>query len=131
MTETLKMDGHEFRSGCSITRSMEIWGDKWTLLITRDLMWHGKHTFKSLQESDENIPTNILSERLQRLMNWGLLRRDPYQERPVRYTYELSEAGRTLEPVLLEIMKWGHRYLGGGSYNPETGISVGPSTSLR
>ena len=127
MTETLKMDGYKFRSGCSIARAMELWGDKWTLLITRDLMWHGKHTFKSLQESDENIPTNILSERLQRLMHWGLICRDPYQERPVRYTYELTDAGRSLEPVLLQIMKWGHRHLGGGSFDPKTGISLGAS----
>ncbi len=127
MIETLKMDGYEFRSGCSIARSMELWGDKWTLLITRDLMWHGKHKFKSLQESYENIPTNILSERLRRLMHWGLICRDPYQERPVRYTYELTEAGRSLEPVLLQIMKWGHRHLGGGSYDPKTGISLGAS----
>ncbi len=124
MVETLKTDGYEFRSGCSIARSMELWGDKWTLLVTRDLMWHGKHTFKSLQESDENIPTNILSERLQRLMHWGLVVREPYQERPVRYAYQLTAAGRAMEPVLLEIMKWGHSHLGGGSYDPVTGISA-------
>ncbi len=124
MAEALKTDGYEFRSGCSIARSMELWGDKWTLLVTRDLMWHGKHTFKSLQESDENIPTNILSERLQRLMHWGLVVREPYQERPVRYAYQLTAAGRAMEPVLLEIMKWGHCHLGGGSYDPNTGISA-------
>ncbi len=124
MTEALKTDGYAFRSGCSIARSMELWGDKWTLLVTRDLMWHGKHTFKSLQESDENIPTNILSERLQRLMHWGLVVREPYQERPVRYAYQLTAAGRAMEPVLLEIMKWGHSHLGGGSYDPKTGISA-------
>ena len=124
MAETLKTDGYEYRSGCSIARSMELWGDKWTLLVTRDLMWHGKHTFKSLQESDENIPTNILSERLQRLMHWGLVVREPYQERPVRYAYQLTAAGRAMEPVLLEIMKWGHIHLGGGSYDPLTGIST-------
>lgn len=106
---------------------MELWGDKWTLLIARDLMWHDKHTFKSLQESNEKIPTNILAERLQRLMHWGLVRRDPYQENPVRYTYQLTETGRSLEPVLLEIMKWGHEYLGGGSFDPTSGDSIGPS----
>ena len=68
MSETLKKEGHEFRSGCSIARLMELLGDKWTLLVARDLMWHQKHTFKSLQESDERIPTNLLSERLQRLI---------------------------------------------------------------
>ncbi len=125
MPETLKKEGHEFRSGCSIARLMELLGDKWTLLVARDLMWHDKHTCKSLQESDEHIPTNLLSERLQRLMDWGLVTRKPYQDRPVRYTYELTERGRTLEPVLLAIMKWGHEHLGGGSYDPQTGISKG------
>ena len=104
---------------------MELLGDKWTLLVARDLMWHDKRTFKSLQESGEHIPTNLLSERLQRLMDWGLVMREPYQDRPVRYTYELTERGRTLEPVLLAIMKWGHTYLGGGSYDPQTGRSKG------
>ncbi|NKB33487.1 MAG: transcriptional regulator [Pseudomonadales bacterium] len=127
MAETLTIDDYQFRSGCSIARSMELWGDKWTLLIARDLMWHDKHTFKSLQESNEKIPTNILAERLQRLMHWGLVRRDPYQENPVRYTYQLTETGRSLEPVLLEIMKWGHEYLGGGSFDPTSGDSIGPS----
>ncbi len=125
MPETLKKEGHEFRSGCSIARLMELLGDKWTLLVVRDLMWHHKHTFKSLQESDEHIPTNLLTERLKRLMNWGLVIREPYQDRPVRYTYELTERGRTLEPMLLAIMKWGHENLGGGSYEPHTGISKG------
>ena len=125
MAKTLKKEGHEFRSGCSIARLMELLGDKWTLLVARDLMWHQKHTFKSLQESDERIPTNLLSERLQRLMDWGLVMREPYQDRPLRYTYRLTERGRTLEPVLLAIMKWGHTYLGGGSYDPKTGSSKG------
>ena len=125
MAKTLKKEGHEFRSGCSIARLMELLGDKWTLLVVRDLMWHQKHTFKSLQESDERIPTNLLSERLQRLMDWGLVMREPYQDRPLRYTYRLTERGRTLEPVLLAIMKWGHTYLGGGSYDPKTGSSKG------
>jgi len=96
MAEALKTDGYEFRSGCSIARSMELWGDKWTLLVTRDLMWHGKHTFKSLQESDENIPTNILSERLQRLMHWGLVVREPYQERDLSAAeFRVSSQRRT------------------------------------
>ena len=119
MTETLNAKDHEFRSGCSISRTLEVVGDKWTLLITRDLMWHGKHTFQALQGSSERIPSNILSERLRRLMNWGLVSREPYQDRPVRYAYHLTEAGRALEPVLLQIMQWGHHYLGGGTFTPD------------
>lgn len=118
MTESLKSEGHEFRSRCSISRTLELVGDKWTLLVIRDLMWHGKHTFQALQGSAERMPTNILSERLRRLMSWGLVRREPYQERPVRYTYHLTEAGRALEPVLLQVMRWGHHYLGGGKFDP-------------
>ena len=109
---------HDFRSRWSIARSLELLGDRWTLLIVRDLMWHGKHTFQDLQTSEERMPTNQLSQRLKRLMAWGLVRREAYQDRPVRYRYFLTETGRELEPVLLQIMQWGHENLGGGLYDP-------------
>ncbi|MGH0001680.1 winged helix-turn-helix transcriptional regulator [Pseudovibrio ascidiaceicola] len=115
---------HQFRSGCSISRTLEIVGDKWTLLIIRDLMWHDKHTFKDLQDSAEHMPANILTTRLNRLMEWGLIYRTPYQDKPVRYTYHLTEAGLKTETVLLQIMQWGHENLGGGKYNPETRQSL-------
>ncbi|MBY0363344.1 MAG: helix-turn-helix transcriptional regulator [Phreatobacter sp.] len=102
---------------------MDIVGDRWTLLIVRDLMWHGKHTFGAIQNSAERVPTNILADRLKRLEEWGLVRREAYQERPIRYGYDLTEAGRSLEPLLLEIMAWGHDRLGGGRYDPTTGKS--------
>lgn len=127
MLPIAESDRHDFRSRCSIARTLELVGDKWTLLVIRDLLWHGKSNFKALQESDERIPTNILSDRLKRLMDWGLVHRQAYQERPRRYRYELTESGRRLEPVLVEIMGWGHRHLGGGFYHPETGRSRGPS----
>jgi DNA-binding HxlR family transcriptional regulator len=117
--KALNENDHTFRSACSIARTLELLGDKWTLLITRDLMWHNKHTFKALQGSDEQIPANMLSIRLQRLMTWGLVQRQAYQQQPVRYRYELTEAGRALEPALLQIMQWGHTYLEGGSYDPK------------
>jgi DNA-binding HxlR family transcriptional regulator len=123
VNKSLKVKGHRFRSKCSISRTLELVGDKWTLLIVRDLMWHGKHTFQALQASSERIPTNILADRLRRLMDWGLVRREPYQDRPVRYAYHLTEAGRTLEPVLLQIMQWGHLRLDGGLFDPP-GVTV-------
>lgn len=122
------MEKHHFRSTCSIARTLEIVGDKWTLLVVRDLMWHEKHTFVALQGSAERVPTNILSERLKRLEEWGLLRRDAYQERPVRYAYQLTDKGRSLEPLLLQIMAWGHQRLAGGRYDPGTGIHTKANT---
>src|SRR3954451_23936966 len=98
------MAKHDFRSTCSIARTLEIVGDKWTLLVVRDLMWHGKHTFVALQERAERVPTNILSERLKRLEDWGVVRRAPYQQRPVRHAYRLTDKGKSLEPLLLQIM---------------------------
>jgi DNA-binding HxlR family transcriptional regulator len=117
---------HDFRSGCSIARTLELAGDKWTLLIVRDLMWHGKQTFQALQDSAEHIPSNILAERLKRLAEWGLVRRTAYQQNPVRYTYHLTDKGLSLEPVLLQIMAWGHQHLGGGRYDPTTGRNGTP-----
>ena len=116
----MKSDAHEFRSGCSIARSLELIGDKWTLLIIRDLIWHEKRTFQALQSSAEHIPTNLLSQRLKKLIEWQLVRREVYQDKPIRYTYHLTEAGQNLENVLLQIMNWGHVHLGGGHYDPQT-----------
>ncbi len=118
---------HDFRSRCSIARSLEILGDKWTLLVVRDLLWHGKHTFRDLQGSEERMPTNLLSERLKRLMEWGLVRREPYQDRPIRYCYYLTDKGIELEPILLQIMSWGHSHLGGGLYDPAQDKTVAES----
>ncbi len=115
---------HDFRSRCSIARTLEILGDKWTFLVVRDLMWHGKHTFQELQNSEERMPANLLSQRLKRLMHWGLVRREAYQNRPVRHRYFLTRGGKDLEPVLLQIMKWGHGHLGGGLYDPVQGNNV-------
>ncbi|WP_170765499.1 winged helix-turn-helix transcriptional regulator [Ruegeria lacuscaerulensis] len=119
---------HEFRSRCSIARSLEILGDKWTLLVVRDLLWHGKHTFQELQNSEEHLPPNLLSQRLKRLMDWGLVEREAYQDRPVRYRYMLTERGRALEPTLLGIMNWGHSHLGGGLFDPTLGKTVAGSS---
>lgn len=129
MAQSLRPAGHEFRSKCSIARVLELLGDKWTLLIVRDLMWHGRHTFQALQDSAERIPTNILSDRLRRLIEWGLVDREPYQDRPPRYAYRLTESGRTLEPVLIEVMRWGHEKLNGGLN--ERFVWEGPGRKLR
>ena len=114
----MKADDYAFRSNCSISRTLELVGDKWTLLIVRDLLWHGKHTFKELADA-EGIPSNLLAGRLQRLIDWGLADREQYQSNPVRYTYYLTNAGLALEETLLQVMSWGNRYLGGGLFDPK------------
>lgn len=98
------------RSRCPVSCILEIIGDKWTLLVIRDLFL-GRHTFKSLQTSPEKIPTNILSERLKRLETTGLIRRELYQERPKRYAYYLTEKGQDLGPVMVSMMKWSNKYI--------------------
>lgn len=120
----MSLPQHEFRSRCSIARSLEILGDKWTLLVIRDLLWHGKHTFQELQSSEEQFPPNLLSQRLKRLMAWGLVEREAYQQKPVRYRYALTSRGRELEAVLKPLMGWGHTNLEGGLYDPVKGETL-------
>ncbi len=98
------------RSPCPVACSLDILGDKWTLLVVRDLLL-GKQTFKEFQNSPEGIPTNILAERLKRLEQAGILVRELYQQRPKRYRYLLTDMGRELGPVLGALVDWGNRHL--------------------
>lgn len=82
----------------------------WTLLVVRDLLFD-KHTFKELQASPEKIPTNILSDRLKRLENRGLIRREQYQELPKRYAYYLTEKGLNLGPIMKSMMVWSNKHI--------------------
>jgi DNA-binding HxlR family transcriptional regulator len=98
------------RSRCPVSCILEIIGDKWTLLVVRDLLFDN-HTFKDLQSSPEKIPTNILADRLKRLEHSGLVRRELYQERPKRYAYYLTEKGQDLGPVMQSMMVWSNKHI--------------------
>src|SRR5579871_4604068 len=100
------------RSACAVANSLDIVGDKWSLLVVRDLL-HGKHTYGELAQSREHIPTNILADRLERLEGAGIITRTPYQERPVRYDYALTPKGRDLGEVLLAFVRWGRKHIPG------------------
>src|SRR5690349_22475340 len=100
------------RSACAIANSLDIVGDKWSLLVVRDLL-HGKHTYGELANSLERIPTNILADRLRRLEAAGILLSTPYQQRPVRYRYTLTPKGRALGEVLLAFVRWGKEHIPG------------------
>jgi len=100
------------RSACAVANSLDILGDKWSLLVVRDLL-HGKRTYGELAQSPEGIPTNILAERLKRLEATGIITRAPYQERPLRHAYTLTPKGRALGEVLLAFVRWGKQHIPG------------------
>ena len=91
---------------------LDIFGDKWTLLVIRDL-FAGKSTYGDFQSSPEGIPTNILADRLKRLEGYGIIAKTPYQQRPVRYAYELTATGRSLGPVIEAMLDWGKKNIAG------------------
>jgi DNA-binding HxlR family transcriptional regulator len=98
------------RSGCPISIALEIFGDGWSLLIVRDLMFKGLRTFSELAGSDEKIATNILSDRLARLEAAGILTRRSDPDDARRMNYRLTQKGIDLAPALLEIVLWSARY---------------------
>jgi DNA-binding HxlR family transcriptional regulator len=98
------------RSPCPIANALDVVGDKWTLLVVRDLL-RGKRTYSELLASPEHIPTNLLAERLERLERAGLICSAAYQERPVRYTYTLTDKGKALGDVLKAYVAWGKSHI--------------------
>ena len=94
---------------CSVARSLEVLGERWTLLVVRDI-FHGKRRFDTIQE-DLGVARNVLATRLSRLVEEDILEKRPYQERPARYEYFLTEKGLELWPVMVAMMHWGDRWL--------------------
>ena len=106
------------RSACPAACALDLAGDKWTLLVVRDLL-RGRNTYGALADSPEGIPTNILADRLRRMEESGLIKAVPYQQRPVRYAYSLTAKGRGLSDVLRAVARWGHRHIPGTRVMPE------------
>lgn len=100
------------RSPCAIANSLDILGDKWSLLVVRDLL-QGKQTYTELADSREHIPTNILADRLKRLEAAGIILRNEYQQRPTRYAYSLTPKGAELRDVLRAMVAWGTKHIPG------------------
>jgi DNA-binding HxlR family transcriptional regulator len=100
------------RSRCPVANLLDLVGDKWSLLVVRD-MFRGRMTYGKLLDSPERIPTNILAERLRRLEKAGVITRVPYQQRPVRYSYTLTKRGRDLGDILAALVRWGKRHVTG------------------
>lgn len=108
---------------CSLARTLEVVGERWTLLIIRDALL-GVRRFDEFQES-LGIARNVLTDRLTRLVEDGMLEREPYQDRPVRYEYGLTRKGRELGGAVLAMMQWGDRHLAGEEGPPRVADHVG------
>ena len=98
------------RSNCPIAATLDLIGDKWSLIIVRDLL-QGKTKFKEFLSSPEQITSNILADRLKRLEQVGLIQAALYETRPPRHAYQLTAKGRALHPLLREICRWGNAHL--------------------
>jgi len=98
------------RSGCPLSIALELFGDSWSLLIIRDLMFKGLHTFNEFAASDERIATNILADRLAKLEAAGILGKRPDPADARRVHYRLTEKGIDLAPALVEVILWTIRY---------------------
>ncbi len=100
----------EHRSGCPVSISLEMFGDRWSLLIVRDLMIRGFRTFKEFQESGERIATNILADRLRTLEAAGIITAKTEETDARKVNYRLTKKGIDLAPMLLELLLWGARH---------------------
>ncbi len=98
------------RSDCPISNVLGHVGDKWSLLILRDMMFFEKKTYSELQNSDEKMATNILSSRLERLEKSGLITKQTDANDKRRKVYKLTQAGIDMLPILLEMIAWSSKY---------------------
>ena len=98
------------RSDCPISRSLDIWGDKWSLLIIRNIMFRNMHTYGEFLNASENIATNILADRLTSLERAGLISKEEHSESRAKFFYTLTQKGIDLLPVMVEVTLWGDKY---------------------
>ena len=99
------------RSGCPINLSLEVFGDKWSLLILRDMIFGGKRHFRELLRSEEGIATNILADRLKTLVGLGMLTKADDPTHKQKAIYSLTEPAIELVPIMAHLGAWGRRWL--------------------
>jgi DNA-binding HxlR family transcriptional regulator len=97
------------RSKCPLCRALDIFGDRWSLLIVRDILLFGKTTYREFLDSSEQISTNILANRLEKLVEESVIKKSPHPNDGRKDIYTLTEQGIDLIPVLAEIMLWSVR----------------------
>ena len=104
-------------SPCPVACTLDVLGDRWSLLIVRDLM-RGKRRYAEFAGSKEGIPTNTLAERLKRLVRAGIVERVRYSEHPPRVEYQLTAKGEDLRPIIRAMVEWGVQHAGGRRPEP-------------
>lgn len=108
----LGRDEMQQRSGCPINLSMEVLGDQWSLIVLRDIMFGQRRSFRDiLTKSEEGIATNILTSRLNKLVEEGLLTKRPDPSHRQKFIYSLTEMAISLVPVIVALGSWGRRFL--------------------
>ena len=98
------------RSDCPISFTLDFFGDKWTFLILRDIVFGKKRFYKEFLDAGEGIATNVLSDRLKMLEQNGILKSEKYEKIKTKKVYKLTEKGKDLIPMLLEMILWGAKY---------------------
>lgn len=117
------------RSRCPVSCTLDLLGDRWTLLVVRDLM-RGKHRFGEMAAAAEGIPTNLLAERLRRLKATGIICSRRYSSAPPRVEYFLTAKGEALRPILRAMVAWGVQHAGGRQPPPVAALPT-PRSAVR
>ena len=107
----VKNNKNNFRSDCPISSALDLFGDKWSLLIIRDLVYFGERTFKDFANAAERISTARLSDRLCKLESLELITKSKHPTNKKVYLYNLTEKGMDLFPVIAEYVRWSNKYL--------------------
>ncbi|NKB47887.1 MAG: winged helix DNA-binding protein [Alphaproteobacteria bacterium] len=98
------------QTGCPVAFGLDTFGDRWTLLVIREMMLRGKKTYSEFHEIDEAISTNILADRLKHLETEGIIEKSRDPENGRSFTYALTKKGIDLAPIVLEIIRWSGKY---------------------
>jgi len=98
------------RSDCPINFALELFGDKWTLLVIRDLMFKGKHYYSEFMQSEEKIATNILADKLELLESSGIVKKTVDPSHASKFIYQLTAMGIDIVPVLVDLIVWSSKY---------------------
>jgi DNA-binding HxlR family transcriptional regulator len=106
------------RSDCPTSTFLDLMGDKWTMLIMRDMLVKGRTRYNELAASREKIPTNLLADRLVKLEAAGLISKKPYQDKPKRYSYAPTDSGLDLLDVISAMAQWSNAHVPGTAQRP-------------
>ena len=103
----------EKKSFCPVNQYLEVFGDKWTLLIIRDAIFLNSNSFGQFRSSGEKIASNILASRLEKLVEYGIMNKTKNPNNKLKFDYTLTQRGMELKPIIMELGKWGHNNIKG------------------